>query len=309
MNKYITAIFALAITFTFNACDSGGGGGGGNSSSSSISSSSGNSSSSSGEISSSSFDICGGFVDGTAKVHYGKSKPQFCDRRDGQKYVYVITGTGATAQTWMAENLNYKVAGSKCYGEGGMAMVLNADNNKYELIALASEEIQSNCDKYGRLYDWATAMNLDQSCNSQFVTDCGGQVDAKHQGICPSGWHVPNNSDWNKLFNFVDGISGSSGVYDSQWAGRYLKATSGWNSGGNGRDTHGFSALPGGYGDSGGSFSDVGRCGYWWSSNEYSPNEYYSGFAYIRYMCSYTEAAYWDYKVKGILRSVRCVKD
>jgi hypothetical protein len=44
-------------------------------------------------------------------------------------------------QKWMAENLNYKVAGSKCYGEGSSGY--------------SSSEVQSNCDKYGRLYDWA----------------------------------------------------------------------------------------------------------------------------------------------------------
>jgi hypothetical protein len=45
-------------------------------------------------------------------------------------------------QTWMAENLNYDAKGSKCY-----------DNNP------------ENCDKYGRLYDWATAMALSSAWN------------------------------------------------------------------------------------------------------------------------------------------------
>jgi uncharacterized protein (TIGR02145 family) len=201
-------------------------------------------------------------------------------------------------QVWMAENLNYKVAGSLCYGEG---------NSSY-----SASEVQANCDKYGRLYDWATAMNLPQSCNSQLVTNCGGQVNAKHQGICPSGWHIPSNEDWDKLMRYVDGSTGTSSPYDSPTAGRYLKATSGWYScgpSGSGNsylceDTFGFSALPGGYGYSGGDFGYVGSYGYWWSSSEYNSN-----YAYSRFMDCDGEYAYYGNNDKSDLYSVRCVQD
>jgi len=55
----------------------------------------------------------------------------------------------------------------------------------------------------------------------------------------------------------------------------------GWRSGGNGQDTYGFSALPGGYGDSDrGGFFTVGEVGFWWSSNL----EYGNNLAYLRLM-------------------------
>jgi len=139
-------------------------------------------------------------------------------------------------QVWMAENLDYYVSGSKC-----------GDNR------------ESNCVIYGRLYDWATAMALDTSCN--FKT-CSEQINAKHKGICPSGWHIPTNVDWDALMIAVGGSSA---------AGRYLKATSGWSSSGNGEDKYGFSALPGGYGSSGTSgaiYWSLGSRGYWWSASE-----------------------------------------
>jgi uncharacterized protein (TIGR02145 family) len=180
-------------------------------------------------------------------------------------------------KTWMTENLNYAACGSKCY-----------DNDP------------ANCAKYGRLYDWATAMALPASCNSN---SCSGQIQTKHRGVCPSGWHIPSNAEWDQLFRYADGTNGTESPYDSPTAGRYLKATSGWNSGGNGEDTYGFAALPGGNGYSGGNFNYVGDNGYWWSASEGS-----SGGAYDRGMY-YNELAYWEGSDKDDLFSVRCVKD
>jgi len=55
---------------------------------------------------------CIGFTDGTTRQHYGKSKAQFCDSRDGKKYVYVTIGI----QTWMAENWNGNGNGDDKFG-------------------------------------------------------------------------------------------------------------------------------------------------------------------------------------------------
>jgi len=188
----------------------------------------------------------------------------------------VFQSVNIGTQTWMAENLNCNVGGSQCYG-----------NSEYY------------CDTYGRLYDWATAMNLPTSCNS---STCASQVGTKHRGICPSGWHIPSSADWNVLMKFVN-----PSCYDNSscaGAGTKLKATSGWGSNGNGQDTYGFSALPGGSGYSDGSFSDVGDCGYWWSSSESNAN-----YAYARGMYSSNEGAYYYSINKDDLFSVRCLQD
>jgi uncharacterized protein (TIGR02145 family) len=173
-------------------------------------------------------------------------------------------------QVWMAENLNYNVAGSKCYGDD-----------------------PANCDKYGRLYDWATAMALPSSCNS---TSCSSQINAKHKGICPSGWHIPSDAEWTTLTDYVGG---------SSTAGTKLKATSGWYDNGNGTDIYCFSALPGGLGYSGGGFSSVGYNGYWWGASEGNSNS-----AYGRYVYYYDELVhYYYYYGKSYLFSVRCLQD
>ena len=172
----------------------------------------------------------------------------------------------------MAENLNYNVSGSKCYSDS-----------------------ESYCNTYGRLYDWSTAMNLASRCNSN---SCPDQIQSKHRGICPSGWHIPSYDEGRTLSSYVQSNSGCSSC-----DARLLKSTSGWNSGGNGTDQYGFSALPGGYGSSDGSFGDVGSLGYWWSTYES-----YSNVAYYQYMYDFDSAG-WNNRGKSLLYSVRCLQD
>nr|AGS54404.1 SclB protein [uncultured bacterium contig00104] len=177
---------------------------------------------------------------------------------EGQTYKTIVIGS----QTWMAKNLNYDVSGSKCY-----------DNS------------DANCDTYGRLYDWATAMNLPSSCNS---SACAGQV--PHQGICPDGWHIPNDDEWTILTTDVGSMPGTK-----------LKAVSGWYS--NGTDDYGFAALPGNGGYSGGFFvKGFGNTAIWWSTTESGSNYAYNWYIYDEDIIKQS-----DYK--SYLLSVRCVQN
>jgi len=260
------AIFALALVCTFS-CSSGGGGGDGSAELSSSSDSWRRKSSSSVVGSSSS-------VNGSSSSN-GTMKTYGSVTYEGETYKTVVIGT----QTWFQRNLNYAVSGSKC-GNGSHGSSLSDENT-------------TTCDTYGRLYNWATAMALDASCNS---STCASQVGTKHRGICPSGWHIPSDAEWTILTNYVGGAS---------TAGKYLKATSGWNSSGNGQDTYGFSALPGGDGYSNGGFYNVGLDGYWWSATEY-----YAFNAYHRNMDNYYENVDRVNNDKyDNLYSVRCLQD
>jgi len=188
----------------------------------------------------------------------------------GNPYKTVVIGT----QTWMAENLNYEVDGSVCY-----------DNDP------------ANCDIYGRMYNWATAMALPSDCNN---SSCKSQVQSKHRGICPSSWHIPSEDEWDILLNFAGGWS---------IAGKKLKATSGWSYYHIAdTDNYGFSALPGGYGYYSSYFHHAGNLGNWWSSNEYN-----NVYAYYRYMTYNVQSVRWDEGwgnlYKSPLFSVRCVQD
>ena len=175
----------------------------------------------------------------------GDGKPSvstFTDKRDGKVYKIVKIGS----QVWFAENLNYDTAGSVCY------------NNKAE-----------NCAKYGRLYNWETAL-----------------------AACPAGFHLPVYDEWTTLVEYVGG---------EKMAGKKLKSKTGWNNNGNGTDNYGFSALPSGYGKAGGKFSGIGYGDSWWSATSYVGEELWS--------LAMGESAYMFNGTKAGSFSVRCVLD
>jgi len=176
---------------------------------------------------------------------YAQNANTFKDRRDGKTCKSVKVG----GKTWMAENLNFAAEDSKCY------------DNKAE-----------NCARYGRLYNWETALKA-----------------------CPAGFHLPSDDEWTALENAVGGRS---------TAGTKLKSAAGWNEDGNGTNDYGFSALPGGLGRSDGSFDDAGYSGYWWSATEDSAND-----AWYRSMFYDNDYVYRYDVSKAYLFSVRCVAD
>jgi len=175
-------------------------------------------------------------------------------------------------KTWMAENLNYETDSSWCY-----------DNSA------------DSCNKYGRLYDWNTAM-----ASSPSSTENPSGV----RGVCPFGWHLPSRQEWGDLAKAAGGED-EYGQYGN--AGTKLKSASGWNSCNqdipNGENEYKFSALPGGYYYEG-EITDFGKYGAWWTATED-----YDNFAYIRSMgnCLKTVSEDKQYKSKG--HSVRCVKN
>jgi len=229
---------------------------------------------------------CRDFLEGTTREHYGMEKEQFCDSRDGKVYVYVTIGT----QTWMAENLAYEAKGSRCYGEGGKIYVGYDYDTKTTIdSALSDAEIQANCEKYGRLYDWETAKK-----------------------VCPSGWHLPNMKEHEALIESLGGIDARPKP------GMKLKTTSGWddyysNDGtyagsGNGTDDFGFAALPGGRFYEKKYFRNRGTAGFLHLSDEVYRMEI-SKYAKTFFTIDVIGSARSDNSTDGSYLSIRCVRD
>jgi uncharacterized protein (TIGR02145 family)/uncharacterized repeat protein (TIGR02543 family) len=198
----------------------------------------------------------------TLTANFEKILVPFTDSRNNITYNTVKIGN----QRWMKENLNYTTGNSWCYGNSN-----------------------ANCDKYGRLYDWKTAMAGSTSSNMN---------PSGVRGVCPVGWHLPSRQEWTELATFAGG---------SSTAGKYLKSTTGWTaySGIVNEDTYGFSALPGGFRNTGGNFAYAGNDGNWWTATEIDAGRTYS--RRMIYNVDRVDEDTDDYKEYGF--SVRCVQD
>jgi len=189
----------------------------------------------------------------------GRGVSTFTDSRDGKKYRKVTIGN----QVWMAENLHYNVPGSKCYGEDGKVDSWDDNIGDYNYITLTNSEIQENCNRYGRLYSWTTAMDLHNL--HDYDSSTLSLIQTPHQGVCPDGWHIPSETDWERLIHAVG---------DPSQAGVRLRSKTGWNYNNYGTDNYGFSALPGGYGvydeyyylATDNLYDGIGSSGYWWGA-------------------------------------------
>jgi uncharacterized protein (TIGR02145 family) len=188
------------------------------------------------------------------EINYGS----LTDSRDNQVYRTVTIGN----QTWMAENLNFHGSGSTMLGR-------------------CYADIRENCVKYGRLYNWETVMNgeTSSSSNPSYVS-----------GICPAGWHVPSEAEWQELADFVDPTTMESGTK--------LKSATEWN----GTDEFGFSALPGGRGP-----HFIDGTGRWWSATEWVNNPGFATHFVMGLQGVVTRSFNSD--MKDIMFSLRCVRD
>jgi len=101
------------------------------------------------------------------------------DLRDGRVYRTVQIGS----QCWMAANLN---TGTQI--SSGQPQLDNCVAEKYCFNGNAAQ-----CAMYGGLYQWDELMKYDDATSDQ--------------GLCPPGWHVPDESEWLALFNFYQGNS------------------------------------------------------------------------------------------------------
>ena len=100
----------------------------------------------------------------------GPNRGKFVDERDGQVYKYITIGD----KIWMDQNLNYASENSICYNE-----------------------LQVNCDVYGRLYLLQNdTLNKENNILNLDMLDT----------ICPKDWRVPTLDEWNAIVDQMDGL-------------------------------------------------------------------------------------------------------
>ena len=151
----------------------------------------------------------------------------------------------------MAENLNVD------HYRNGDSIPQVQDKDKWNSITYGAWCYCNNDPEYGRIYG--------KLYNWYAVND--------PRGLAPKGWHVPTDREWKILEKYLGmgqvnaDTTGRRGIDE----GDKLKSHSGWVDNGNGSNSSGFNALPGGWGtSSNGGFGPLGGSAYFWSSSEYS---------------------------------------
>lgn len=246
-------------------------------------------------------DVLDGFTRGLVEPGFARGKKyvvsldtedegwgnEFTDSRDENIYSYRLIGT----QVWMTENLAYLP--SVHASDLGSDFSPRYYVYNYERDNIIDAKITDEYIFYGVLYNWPAAMaaSTSSSANPSGV-----------QGICPDGWHLLSDAEWTTLTDYLGGTSVAGGKMKATGT---LDATTGlWEDPNTGAtNTSGFTALPGGYRTSIGTFYGIGSTGHWWSSTERDTDAWYGSMAY-----NYSDVGRGG-TGKGYGFSVRCVRD
>ncbi len=164
----------------------------------------------------------------------------------------------------------------------GTTVIWMAQNLNYKAKnSYPYDDDESNRKELGLLYTWEAAKKA-----------------------CPNGWHLATDSEWSILVNEFGG---------TDKAGKALKSNKGWIEYGNGTNSSGFNALPGGQRTPDGSYRVLGSLGLWWSSTPtgevgkaWQWNLHFGGHSIEKPLKS--KVFRWEAEILYGL-SVRCVRD
>jgi uncharacterized protein (TIGR02145 family) len=284
------------------------------------------------------------------------AKALFTDPRDGKQYKTIVMPDG---RTWFAQNLNYTpgLTFNPYSYEANGEQFTSTENGAPAIgsywcpMIYVGGKDQTTCHTYGALYTWETAMMMDgkyadetkmsKEWNESWVAASyftsgapgttpnadqnnargGTEVKGGGRGICPTGWHVPTDSEWAQLFDAVEGNTtytlkqigtgwwGADAGQQLKSAGTYIGAERGngyWaNQTHRGTDVYGFGAVPAGYRRSNGAmFVSRGLAVAYWSSSVSRKS-----YAWCRNLNSSTAQVYRVNNARSYGFSVRCIKD
>jgi uncharacterized protein (TIGR02145 family) len=199
--------------------------------------------------------------------------------------IYETVAIFGTTQCWTKTNLKVTT-----YNDGTLIPDLTTStSNPWATSGALTEYVASGVTGYvgtfGYLYNWYA------------VNDS--------RKLCPSGWHVPTDAEWTIMIQQLDNTASATAVgVQSSTAGTVMKKNDALWTTNTGTNTSSFSALPGGFRDSGGFFSSVRFYAFFWSATEFA-----SGRAWLRDL-SYLNgdvSRFDDGKSFGA--SVRCLRD
>lgn len=218
---------------------------------------------------------------------------------DGNAYNTKLIGS----QCWTTTNLKVtkyndgSVIGDSTNSTWGTAIIGARTENKENSALPSSPSVSGYVGTLGYLYNWYAA------------TDS--------RKLCPDGWHVPTDAEWTIMIQQLDNMASATGFGpQSLTAGTVMKSDVtnltagtglGWNPSSPGTNTSGFSGLPGGYRQSGGSFNGIRNDAFFWSATEASGININT--AWYRYLFNSNGNVSRNIITKSVGASVRCLKN
>jgi uncharacterized protein (TIGR02145 family) len=198
---------------------------------------------------------------------------------DGNTYTTITIGT----QEWMKENLK-----TTRYRNGDL-IPTNLSNTQWENTTEGAFSVYNDVAQYnniyGKLYNWYAV--------------------ADPRELCPTGWHVPSDGEWDILATFLGGNLAAGGKMKT--VGELQAGTGFWESPNvEASNISGFSGLPGGSRNYLGVYGSINFDGIWWSSTQSNNSNYQ---AYSRFLFFYSgELNDFSGNFQDGF-SVRCLKD
>ena len=206
----------------------------------------------------------------------------FFDDRDDTKYYTITIGD----QTWTAENIRYL---------GDDITLSSTDTSSTVAYCYMPSFDESTVAIYGYVYNWAAAMGGESGSDAN---------PSGVKGICPTGWHLPSDAEWQQLAEAIGGTEGTSPVLAARndlWNFSVyrpgIKDSPYWGA-------TGFDALPAGSHNYTSHFG-INTQAYFWSSTEIDEYQAYCSMLYA-YDQDFTVS---DSTAKQSGYSVRCVRN
>jgi uncharacterized protein (TIGR02145 family) len=211
---------------------------------------------------------------------------------DGNIYQTVTIGN----QIWMVENLKvtHYSDGTPISCGTGLGQIDPFDSSRYYFYY---NDNPSYINNYGLLYTWITAMNRTNGSETN---------PSSLQGVCPSGWHIPSDAEWQELEIFL-GMDSIMAKNPSCWeSDRINNLAELLKVGG----TSGFEAKYSGNRDIDGTFNGLGGLGEFITSNgERYGDDPIDTYTRLYYILNIDSKLFCHYHNTNAAYSVRCIKD
>lgn len=193
---------------------------------------------------------------------------------DGNTYQTIVIGS----QTWMKENLKTTHFSN---GDAIPTTSLATQNDSTIIFQWTYNNDTTYLNTYGRLYSWYTAID--------------------NRNLCPSGWHLPSDTEITILSNFVGGDNIAGNKLKESGTTHWLATTSDVD------NASGFTALPAGFKGNSNVFVNINTSASFWTSTSFGSSAFPRGNVYN--LQSGDSLLHYGVAVSNCGMSVRCLKN